>query len=139
MSLLVSIIGLVSWSFWGYTVITISPETPIAPLAFYGSLFVALTCTIARLREAPGYEDRDGNKVGARPAVGHAAAATTLLLFALWLQSLRMLSSLNVMLLCSAMLFVEVGFVLTGRQHRSGRRTRPTRLASGAPAGPPEQ
>ena len=137
MSVLVSLLGLASWSLWGYTIIAVDPNFSLAPLAFYGSLFVALTCTIARLREAPAYEDREGNRVPARPALGHAASATILLLFALWLQSLRMLTSLNLILLGCALLFVEVGFVLTGRQHRSRRSRRPRR-ATTRPAPLPE-
>ena len=139
MSLLVSLLGLMAWCLWGYTVIFVDPESPMAPLAFYAALFVALTCTIARLREAPSYEGRDGVRVPARPALGHAASATTILLFALWLQSLRMLSSLNVILLVFAMAFVEVGFILTGRQHRAKRSRRLKRATAAGPAVSPEQ
>lgn len=133
MSLLVSLLGLAAWSIWGYTVIIIDPAVPLAPLAFYGSLFVALTCTLAKLREAPAYEERGGTLIPARPSLGHGASATIVLLFALWLQSLRMMTPLNLILLGFALFFVELGFALTGRQHRSARARRPRR-AQTAPA-----
>ncbi len=136
MSAFVSLLGLVAWALWGYTVIYMDPETPLAALPFYGALFVAVTCTLARLRETPGYERVDGVRVPAKPSLAHGASATTLLLFALWLQSLRMLTPLNAILLAMAMFFIEVGFLLTSRQSRRARRRRPRRppAVSAAPS-----
>ncbi|HEX9015198.1 MAG TPA: hypothetical protein VF960_04255 [Chloroflexota bacterium] len=126
MSLFVSLLGLIAWSVWGYTVVYLDPDVSLAAVAFYGALFVALTCTLARLRERPRYEAADGTFVPARPALGHGASIAILVLFALWLQSLRMLTSLNVILLVSALGFVELGFVLT-RDHPGAARPRRSR------------
>ena len=126
MSLIVSLLGLVAWAIWGVTVATIDPSTPFAPLAFYGSLFVALTCTLGRLRERPAYDVAGEVRVSARPALGHAASIAILLLFALWLQSLRMLTSINAVLMVTSLAFVELGFWLT-RERRPKPRRRPRR------------
>lgn len=129
MSLLLSLLGIMGWAIWGYTVAFLDPEAPLATLAFYGGLFVALTCTLARLLETPAYEDADGVRVGARPGLGHGWVLATLLLFAMWLQSLRMLTQLNGILLFATLFFIELGFRLTGGGHRSQPKRRLRRVA----------
>ncbi len=127
MSLLMVFLGLVGWAAWGYTVAFMAPEAPFATIAFYGSLFVALTGTLARLLETPPYEDADGVQVAAKPSIGRAWVLATLLLFALWLQSIRMLTELNGVLLFATLFFIELGFRLTGERRRplqSKRRPR---------------
>ncbi len=128
MSFFVSVLGIIGWAIWGYTVAFLDPDTPLAALAFYGGLFVGLTCMLARLLETPAYEDADGVHVAARPALGHAWVLATLLLFGLWLQSLRMLTQLNGILLFATLFFIELGFRLTGGRRRPQPKRRPKRM-----------
>ena len=130
MNVAVNLLGLIGWVACGYTVVFVDPGDPFAPLWFYFSLFVALTCTLARVLEIPGYEDADGVRVAATPGLGHASVLTILLLFALWLQSLRMLTQLNGILLFLTFALIELGFRLTGRRRRSQPKRRPRRSTS---------
>lgn len=127
MNLLTSLLALCAWALWGYTVLLVEPAVPMAPFAFYAALFVALTCTLARLSGGGGGA-LDGAVDATRPSapgLGHAAIVSTLLLFALWLQSLRMLTPLNGTLLAAMFLFIELGFFLSGGRRRArGRRPR---------------
>jgi hypothetical protein len=127
MNLFVSVLALVGWALWGYTVLFVDPGAPFARLVFYGGLYVALTCTLARLLESPGYEDLDGVLRPPKPGLGHAASLATLLLFALWLQSLRMLTALNGSLLLLTFGLIELGFRLSGSRPRPKARRRPRR------------
>ena len=133
MNLLVSLFTLAAWGLWGYIVLFIDPETPLAPLAFYASLFVALTGTLSRLLVgAPSPQDK---QVGHRVAnLGHAAAASTLVLFALWLQSLGMLTSFNGSLLAATLILIEVGFFF-GDGRRRAKTTRRQRRSATREAG----
>ena len=107
----------------------IDPGAPLAPLAFYASLFVALTGTLSRLLVgAPSPEDK---QVGHPVAnLGHAAAASALVLFALWLQSLGMLTSFNGSLLAATLILIEVGFFFSGGRRRPKATRRPRRSAT---------
>lgn len=126
MNLLVSFLTLCGWASWGYIVLFVDPGVPLAPLAFYGTLFVAVTCTLAQLLAGRAKGEVDTNGSSSAPNLGHAVALSTLLLFALWLQSLRMLMPLNVILLGATFLLIELGFFLGGsrRRPRARRRTR---------------
>ena len=64
------------------------------------------------------------------PTLGHAAIVATLMLFALWLQSLRMLTSLNGILLAAMFVFIELGFFVSGGGRTSRARRRPRRVPS---------
>jgi len=127
MNLIVSLLALSAWVLWGYTVLFVDPDVPLIPVGFYGSLFVALTCTLARLLGPSGPSKTGGRFSSSRPSLGHAAVVSILLLFALWLQSLRMLTPLNGILLAAMFLFIELGFFLSGgtRGPRARRRRRP--------------
>jgi hypothetical protein len=139
MSFLVSLLGLVGWAIWGYTVLFVEPEAPFGSVAFFAGLMMALTCTLARLLESPGYEDVDGVRVSPKPALGHAAALSIMFLFALWLQSLRMLTTLNGALLALTVAMIELGFRLTERRGpRVRRRSGHSALSNGGRAGEPQ-
>jgi hypothetical protein len=121
----ISLVGLAAWGFWGYTVLVIEPDLLLAPIAFYLSLFVALTCTLSRLLGG-----RDANDGGSQPHnLGHGAIVSVLVLFALWLQSLRMLTTLNAVLLAALFVFIELGFFLSRGQRLPRARRRPRRAA----------
>lgn len=126
MKLLISLLGLAGWVAWGYTVIFLDPSAHVAPIAFYASLFVALTCSLSRLQSG-GDPAGWGFRHGSVNSLSHAAIVSMLLLFALWLQSLRMLTSLHGILLASMFLMIELGFFLTGGQRARARR-RPRRV-----------
>lgn len=121
MGALISLIGLAAWAFWGYVVLFVEPDVLLAPIGFYFALFIALTCTLSRLLVGSG-----GERGGASHNLGHAAIVSVLLLFALWLQSLRMLTTLNAILLATLFGFIELGFFLGrgGRRPRARRRPR---------------
>ena len=128
MRFFVSILGLSAWALWGYAVTSVDPNVPMAPVGFYLALFVALTCTLSRLLAGPGAPVEGQPNPGLN--LGHAAIVSVLLLFALWLQSLRMLTSLNGILLAALFGFIELGFFLSGGGRRSRPRRRPRRTAS---------
>jgi hypothetical protein len=121
----ISLVGLAAWGLWGYTVLFIEPGTLLAPIAFYLSLFVALTCTLSRVLGGAGVND------GGSPPhnLGHGAIVSVLILFALWLQSLRMLTTLNAVLLAALFVFIELGFLLSRGQRLTRARRRPRRAA----------
>ncbi|MGI5834992.1 MAG: hypothetical protein ACOX87_00700 [Chloroflexota bacterium] len=123
MNLLISLMTIAGWASWGYIVLFLDPEASLAPLAFYATLFVALTCTLAQLLGGAREEDTSSSA----PCLGHAAAVTTIILFALWLQSLRMLTPLNGILMVATFLLIELGFHLSGQRRRPRTRRRPRR------------
>ena len=127
MNLLVSLLTLAAWGLWGYTVLFVDPETPLAPAAFYGALFVALTGTLSRLLGGPSSPRGEEPSASDGLNLGHAAVVSTLILFALWLQSLGMLTPLNGILLASTFLLIELGFFLSGGRRRPRARRRPKR------------
>ncbi len=141
-NLLTSVLTLCGWTLWGYIVLSVDPVVPTAPLAFYGALFVALTCTLGRLLGGPSSSDTGEGRPSQVPSLGHAAIVSTLILFALWLQSLRMLTPLNGILLAAMFLFIELGFTLSGggrrkprARRRTGRVPAPGRGLAGEPPG----
>lgn len=127
MNLLISFLTLCAWAAWGYVVLFVSPESLLAPVAFYAALFVALTGTLSRMLGggAPAGDDEPE----ARPSLGHAAVVSILIVFALWLQSLRMLTPLNGTLLAVTFVLIELGFFLSGGRRKPRQRRRPRRAA----------
>jgi len=123
MSLFVSLLTVFGWASWGYVVLLVEPSAPVAPLAFYGTLFIALSCTLAQLL---GDHASEG-ETSSGPALGHGAAVTTVLLFALWLQSLSMLTPVNGILLAITFILIQMGFRLGRDRGRPRARRRPRR------------
>ncbi len=130
MNLLASLITLLAWGSWGCTVLFVDPDSSFAFLLFYGSLFIALTSTLSRLMAGGDHQGEERSGVSTSTSLGNAAVVTTLLLFALWLQSLGMLTPLNGGLLAVSFFLVEVGFYFSG----SGRRARARRRLKAVPA-----
>lgn len=130
MNLLASLLTLGAWGLWGYVVLFIDPEVPLAPAAFYATLFVALTGTLSRLLGGAPPEHEDRLMAPQVPNLGNAAAVNTLILFALWLQSLGMLTPLNGTLLAATLVLIELGFFLSGGRRRPRARRRPRRVAT---------
>src|SRR5450759_2075691 len=126
MNLFPSFLTLVAWVLWGCTILFVDPDVTLAPVLFYGTLFIALTCTLARLMGGGVQAEKERPTGGFGANFGNAAVVSTLLLFALWLQSMGTLTSLNGGLLAIAFLLVEVGFFFSsgGRKSRGRRRLR---------------
>ena len=130
MNLLVTLLTLAGWALWVDVVLTVDPGMPSAPIAFYGSLFVALTGTLSRLLSGSASRD-DQEAVPSQIAnLGHAAVVSVLILFALWLQSLGMLTALNGTLLAATLLLIELGYMLSGGRRKPRARRRSRRAAS---------
>ncbi|HEX2924419.1 MAG TPA: hypothetical protein VHS28_10390 [Chloroflexota bacterium] len=124
MNLLTSLITLLAWIFWACTVLFVDPDIAVAPMLFYGTLFVALTCTLSRLMSGGDADGAGQSVVSFSANLGNSAVVSTLLLFALWLQSLGMLTPLNGGLLAVSFFLVEVGFYFSGADRRAKRRHR---------------
>lgn len=126
MNLLTSLLTLLAWVFWGCTVFFVDPDVPPASVLFYGAFFVALTCTLARLMGGGTEAGTEWTPAGFGANLGHAAVVSTLLLFALWLQSLGMMTPLNGGFLVVTFFLVEVGFFFSNssRKTRGRRRLR---------------
>src|SRR5262249_28376180 len=106
------------WTAWTLTVLGVPPSAPGAQSVFYGSLLVALTATGA-LMLAAAARHREPRRP-TRGAVGylpHALLASFLLLFALWLQSLRMLAWPNALLLLGLFVLIEGAYGLASRRY----------------------
>lgn len=130
MNLLVTLLTLASWALWADVVLTVDPGTPSASIAFYGSLFVALTGTLSRLLSGSASRGDEAGMSSQIANLGHAAVVSVLILFALWLQSLGMLTALNGTLLAATLLLIELGYMLSGGRRKPRARRRSRRAAS---------
>ncbi|HZR99220.1 MAG TPA: hypothetical protein VFE37_10960 [Chloroflexota bacterium] len=110
--------GLLGWLAWILTVLGVPPSAPGAQGVFYVSLWIALGATsavvlaVAARRREPRRPTRSA--VGYLP---HALLASFLLLFALWLQSLRMLAWPNALLLLGLFVLIEGAYGLASRRY----------------------
>ncbi len=106
------------WLGWLLTVLGVPPSAPGAQAVFYGCLLVALTASgavfgaVAARRREPRRLTR-----GAVGFVPHSLLASFLLLFALWLQSLRMLAWPNALLLLGLFVLIEGAYSLASRRY----------------------
>ncbi|HEY7068131.1 MAG TPA: hypothetical protein VII06_42160 [Chloroflexota bacterium] len=110
--------ALVGWTAWTLTVLGVPPSAPGAQSVFYGSLLVALTATGAVvLSIAARHREPRRPTRGAVGYLPHALLASFLLLFALWLQSLRMLAWPNALLLLGLFVLIEGAYGLASRRY----------------------
>jgi hypothetical protein len=100
--------ALVGWGAWLLTVLGVPPSAPGAQGVFYGSLLLALSATGAIVL-AIASRRRSGRRAGRGIGffVFDATFASLLLVFALWLQSLRMLTWPNALLVAGLFVLVE--------------------------------
>ncbi len=109
-----------AWIVWLLTVLSAPPTMPGAQAVFYGSLLAALTTsgalTLAALQRPR--ERRRARSVAS--FLPHTLVASFLALFALWLQSLRMLSWPNALLLFALFVIFEGAMGLASRRHWAG-------------------
>ncbi len=112
--------AILGWLAWLLTVLGVPPSLPGAQPVFYGSLLVALTASsavflaVAARRREPRRPTR-----GATFFLPHTLLASFLLLFALWLQSLRVLALPNALLLLGLFVLIEGAYSLASRRHWS--------------------
>lgn len=110
--------AVVGWTAWTLTVLGVPPTAPGAQGAFYLSLLLALPATGALLL-ALAAQRREGRRAsrGTLFYWPHAFVGSFLLLFALWLQSLRMLTLPNGLLLLALFALIEGASSLVSRRH----------------------
>jgi hypothetical protein len=107
----------VAWLVWTLTVLGVPPGAPGAQGVFYGSLFLALSCSTSVLL-AIGSRPRDPRRSahGTTYYLPHTLLGSFLLLFGLWLQSLRMLTLPNTLLLVALFVLIEGALSLASRR-----------------------
>jgi hypothetical protein len=105
------------WGAWLLTVLGVPPSARGAQAAFYGSLFVALS-TSAAVFLALGSRPKDARRAawGTAQFLPHTVLGSFLLLFGLWLQSLRMLTLQNALLLIALFVLIEGAYNLASRR-----------------------
>ncbi|HLH25908.1 MAG TPA: hypothetical protein VK066_25595 [Chloroflexota bacterium] len=110
--------ALLGWLAWVLTVLGVPPSAPGAQGVFYGSLWLALgttgalTLAAAARRREPRRPTR-----GVLSYLPHALLASFLLMFALWLQALRMLAWPNALLLLGLFVLIEGAYSLASRRY----------------------
>src|SRR5688572_2997282 len=107
-----------AWAAWILTVLGVPPSARGAEQVFYTSLFVALTASGAVVL-AVGARRREPRRPtrGAVAFLPHSLLGSFLLVFALWLQSLRMLAWPNALLLLGLFVLIEGAYSLASRRY----------------------
>lgn len=113
-------VAVLAWTAWLLTVLSTPPTVPAAQAVFYGSLLAALTTSGALLLAALQRPRERRRARSAMSFVPHTLVASFLALFALWLQSLRMLSWPNALLLFALFAIFEGAMGLASRRHWAG-------------------
>jgi hypothetical protein len=113
---LMGLAGLLAWGGLAWTILTIQPSRPFALVVAYLFAFTAISSTAAllawalfRVRLPPG---RRRSPAG---YVGHAALLASIAVFALWLQSLRILTPVIALLLVGLYGFLELALLFGTR------------------------
>jgi hypothetical protein len=106
-----------SWCAWLLTILGVPPTARGAQPAFYGSLFVALSASAAVFL-ALGSRPKEARRAarGTVHFLPHTLLGSFLLLFGLWLQSLRMLTVQNALLLLALFVLIEGAYNLASRR-----------------------
>jgi hypothetical protein len=104
-----------AWTLWGWLVIEVPPSGVPALIAFYALFFVAMSLSAAILFWWLARAPAARRWTTPSRYLGHAMLLSGLLVFALWLQSLRMLTLLNAVLLLGIFAMLELMLVLTSR------------------------
>jgi hypothetical protein len=109
--------ALLGWGVWLLTFLGVPPGAPGALPAFYGSLFLALSASAAVLLSL-GSRPKEARRAARGTAyyLPHTMLGSFLLLFALWLQSLRMLTLPNGLLLLALFVLIEGAYNLASRR-----------------------
>jgi hypothetical protein len=105
-----------AWGGLGWLLTNVSPSRPLAILAAYVFGFAAITSTgalLAWIAIRPRFED--GQLRSPAGYLPHAMLLATLVLFALWLQTLRTLTPLAAALLIGLYAFLELAVLFGTR------------------------
>jgi len=116
MALLMLIVACAAWGGLGWMILNVAPTRPFAVFGGYVFAFTAITATVAllawlvlrtrfdreRLRSPAGY-------------LAHAMLLALIALFALWLQSLRVLTPIVAILLIGLYTFLELAVLFGTR------------------------
>ncbi len=115
-ALAMALVALSAWGGLGWLVLTIPPARPFAVAAFYVFAFTALASTAACVAWLGfGSRPRPGGRGSPAGYVGHAMLFAAIALFALWLQSLRMLTPVVALLLLGLYVFLELALLFGTR------------------------
>lgn len=125
----VLVVALGAWYGISQLVVSVPPEAPFALPTLYLFLFVALTATSSLLAWLALLPRPSGGRLRTPLGyVGHAMLLSTIALFGLWLQSLRMLTLTVALLLVGLYVFLELA-LLFGTRGSVDAPTLPRRLA----------
>jgi hypothetical protein len=116
MALLTLAAGAAAWGGLAWLITNVSPSRPLAMLAAYVFGFAAITCTamlVAWVARRPRGED--GQLDSPARYLAHAMLLAVIVLFAVWLQSLRALTPIVAMLLVGLYTFLELGILFGTR------------------------
>jgi len=115
-ALLMALVGVGAWGGLAWIVLTVPPAQPFALLAVYVFAFTGVTSIVALLAWAVfGWRAPRGRLHSPAGYVGHAALLAAIALFALWLQSLRMLTPVVAALLVGLYAFLELALLFGTR------------------------
>jgi len=107
-----------AWGGLGWLLTNVPPSRPLAVLAAYVFAFAAITSTMALLAWAVQFRPRRDPTAGWRsPAhyLAHAMLLAVIVLFAVWLQTLRTLTPIAAILLIGLYLFMELAVLFGTR------------------------
>ena len=105
-----------AWGALGWLIVTVPPTESLAIAAFYVFAFVGISDSAALLAcVAVRPRFRDGSLQTPARFIGHAMLLATIVLFALWLQSLRMLTATSATLLVALYVFLELALLFGTR------------------------
>ena len=105
-----------AWGGLGWLIVAVPPTETLAVAAFYVFAFVGISDTAALLAwVAARPRRRDGNLQTPARFIGHAMLLAIIVLFALWLQSLRMLTGTAAALLVALYVFLELALLFGTR------------------------
>ena len=109
-------LALAGWAALAWLVTRTYPDNPRVLAQFYAALFVALSTTVGALVWATRRAFTPARAPRLPLAdLSHGMALSALVIFGLWLQSLRLLSPLHVILLVGLFLFFELVVAIGGR------------------------
>jgi hypothetical protein len=117
LALVVVALMLTAWGGLGWLTLNVGPrEHPLAVPTFYLLAFVAITSTgalVGWVLTRPG--GQRGRLVSPAGFLGHAMLLAVISLFAVWLQSLRMLTTTVALLLAGLYVFLELALIFGTR------------------------
>ncbi len=107
---------LAAWASLGWLIVGVPPSRPFARVAFYLLAFAGMTGAAALAAWLVlGRQRGIGRHRSPADYLGHAMLLAAIVSFALWLQSLRMLTALVALLLVGLYVFLELALLFGTR------------------------